>query len=60
MNAEIILHYQLHHGFRQKFRPILSQMTKDDVVSVQQHEKEWDEIFDGIHDVVDACAFQDG
>lgn len=22
--------------------------------------KEWDEIFDGIHDVVDACAFQDG
>lgn len=37
-----------------------SQMTKDDVVSVQQHEKEWDEIFDGIHDVVDACAFQDG
>ena len=29
-------------------------------VSVQQHEKEWDEIFDGIHEVVDACAFQDG
>ena len=26
----------------------------------QQHEREWDEIFDGIHDVVDACAFQDG
>ena len=25
-----------------------------------QHEKEWSEIFDGIHDVVDACAFQDG
>ena len=23
-------------------------------------EKEWNEIFDGIHDVVDACAFQDG
>lgn len=35
-------------------------LTKDDAVSVQQHEKEWDEIFDGIHDVVDACAFQDG
>lgn len=29
-------------------------------VSVQKHEQEWSEIFDGIHDVVDACAFQDG
>lgn len=29
-------------------------------VSVRQHEEEWGEIFDGIHDVVDACAFQDG
>ncbi len=29
-------------------------------VSVSRHEKEWNEIFDGIHDVVDACAFQDG
>ena len=37
-----------------------TKMTKEDAVSVQQHEKEWDEIFDGIHDVVDACAFQDG
>ena len=37
-----------------------SQLTKQDAVSVQQHEKEWNEIFDGIHDVVDACAFQDG
>jgi hypothetical protein len=37
-----------------------SQLTKEDAVSVQQHEKEWNEIFDGIHDVVDACAFQDG
>ena len=35
-------------------------MTNDQAVSVQQHEKEWNEIFDGIHDVVDACAFQDG
>lgn len=35
-------------------------LTKDEAVSVQQHEKEWDEIFDGIHDVVDAVAFQDG
>lgn len=37
-----------------------SQLTKEDAVSVEQHEKEWNEIFDGIHDVVDACAFQDG
>ncbi len=37
-----------------------TKMTKEDAVSVQQHEKEWDEIFDGIHEVVDACAFQDG
>ncbi len=29
-------------------------------VSVRRHEEEWNEIFDGIHDVVDACAFQDG
>jgi len=29
-------------------------------VSVMDHEREWNEIFDGIHDVVDACAFQDG
>lgn len=35
-------------------------LTKEAAVSVQQHEKEWNEIFDGIHDVVDACAFQDG
>ena len=35
-------------------------LTKEDAVSVEQHEKEWDEIFDGIHEVVDACAFQDG
>lgn len=35
-------------------------LTKTDVVSIQQHEKEWGEIFDGIKGVVDACAFQDG
>ncbi len=35
-------------------------LTKATSVSVQEHEKEWGEIFDGIHDVVDACAFQDG
>ena len=36
------------------------QLSKKDVVSVQEHEKEWGEIFSGIHDVVDAVAFQDG
>ena len=35
-------------------------LTNDQAVSVAEHEKEWNEIFDGIHDVVDACAFQDG
>lgn len=29
-------------------------------VSVRQHEEEWGEIFDGIHEYVNACAFQDG
>ena len=37
-----------------------SALTKETAVSVEQHEREWDEIFDGIHEVVDACAFQDG
>jgi len=35
-------------------------LTHKEGVSVRQHEEEWNEIFDGIHDVVDACAFQDG
>jgi len=35
-------------------------LTKDESVSVQQHEREWEEIFDGIKNSVDACAFQDG
>ena len=35
-------------------------LSKANAVSVQEHEREWNEIFDGIHDVVDACAFQDG
>jgi hypothetical protein len=34
--------------------------TKATSVSVQEHEREWNEIFDGIHEFVDACAFQDG
>ena len=35
-------------------------LTREEALSVQEHEREWNEIFDGIHDVVDACAFQDG
>ena len=37
-----------------------NKLTNADAVSVAEHEREWNEIFDGIHDVVDACAFQDG
>lgn len=37
-----------------------STISKNDVVSIVEHEKEWNEIFDGIKDVVDAVAFQDG
>jgi hypothetical protein len=36
------------------------QLSKEDAVSLMEHEKEWDEIFDGIKDAVDAVAFQDG
>jgi hypothetical protein len=35
-------------------------INKAKAVSVIEHEREWGEIFEGIHDVVDACAFQDG
>lgn len=35
-------------------------LSKEQAVSVQQHEKEWNEIFSGIHEYVNACAFQDG
>lgn len=37
-----------------------SGLSKENAVSVLEHEKEWGEIFAGIHEVVDACAFQDG
>lgn len=37
-----------------------SSLSKEDAISVREHERAWDEIFDGIADVVDACAFQDG
>ena len=36
------------------------QLTRADAISVQEHEREWGEIFDGISGAVDACAFQDG
>ena len=35
-------------------------LSKEEAVSVEEHEREWNEIFDGIHEYVDACAFQDG
>lgn len=35
-------------------------LTKADAVSLQEHEKEWNEIFSGIQGAVDAVAFQDG
>lgn len=37
-----------------------SSLSKTDVVSIQEHEREWNEIFDEIHTAVDAVAFQDG
>lgn len=37
-----------------------SAVAKDKGISASQHEREWDEILDGIHDAVDICAFQDG
>ena len=36
------------------------ELTKADAVSVQEHEREWGEIFAGISGAVNACAFQDG
>ena len=37
-----------------------SELLKEESVSLKQHEKEWREIFDGIHQHVDSVAFQDG
>lgn len=37
-----------------------SQLSKEEAVSLQQHEEEWGEIFEGIQGAVDAVAFQDG
>lgn len=35
-------------------------LSKVDFISVKEHEQEWDEIFQGIHQSIDAVAFQDG
>jgi hypothetical protein len=35
-------------------------ISKEQTVSVKEHETEWNEIFDGINGAVDAVAFQDG
>ena len=35
-------------------------LSREDAVALEAHEKDWNEIFDGIHEYVDACAFQDG
>lgn len=37
-----------------------STLTKEESVSLQEHESEWNEIFQGIHQNIDAVAFQDG
>jgi hypothetical protein len=37
-----------------------AQLSKEDTVSLEEHEKEWSEIFEGISGAVDAVAFQDG
>lgn len=35
-------------------------LTKEEAVTLKEHETEWNEIFDGIHHAIDAVAFQDG
>jgi len=35
-------------------------LSKEDTVSLKEHETEWNEIFDGIKNNIDAVAFQDG
>jgi hypothetical protein len=35
-------------------------LSKEDTVSLKEHEAEWNEIFDGIKNNIDAVAFQDG
>ena len=35
-------------------------LTKGEIIDIQQHETEWNEILDGIKDSIDILAFQDG
>lgn len=37
-----------------------NKLIKNNTISILEHEKEWDQIFDGIKDAVDIVAFQDG
>ena len=37
-----------------------SSLTKAETISLEQHEKDWQEIFSGIQSAVDIVAFQDG
>ncbi len=37
-----------------------SDLTREEAVSLRQHEADWEEIFDGIRGAVDIVAFQDG
>jgi hypothetical protein len=37
-----------------------SALTKDDAITLEAHEKEWNEIFSSVQGAVDAVAFQDG
>lgn len=45
---------------RKAVSPFGSELTKDEFLSVRQHEREWDEILGGIAGAVDIVAFQDG
>jgi len=35
-------------------------LTREDAITLQQHEREWDEILSGLTEAVDIIAFQDG
>lgn len=35
-------------------------ISREEAIGLQQHESDWNEIFDGIREVVDIVAFQDG
>ena len=51
---------RIHSSVKKAVAAAGGDLTKAEAVSVEQHEKEWSEIFDGIKGNVDACAFQDG